>query len=756
MGNPVKTISRILNSAAKHVWKFLFEPFTSLSSTDRRLAILSAVFLLLTTAAVLIEQTVGGRTTSTITITLFVGYLLARTQWFKAAMFILMAALSLPSYMAIGAIPDPTPGTIYGAMIWLVLPLILSSLFYSVHTTICFALTNIILIALLPYFYIHVTIRDVSGLLGFYGLAGVFMIAVMTQRNQLEQDRQRELLESRNQLADEAVQRKRFAEQSQRRADQLVILNEIGQAVSDPLQLETVLDIAFEQIRRVIPLEVFFVALYDEAANEVAFPIMYDNGRKWKEKPTQLANAKRVAQVIQSGAPLLSNRSLKELEEARKSEKRLGDLSRTAASVIICPLQIRGRVIGAISVQQYEFNAYTDEHLTLLSAISQQIVVSIENARLYTAAQDEIRERQRVEMELQKERDYAVQVMNTLGQGVSVSTLDGRYEYVNPAYSQLLGYLPEEMIGKSSDDFIPADEQIKLSEQRGYRKSGKANVYETRLMHRDGHTVHVLVTGVPRYASGTIIGSIAAITDLTERKKAELERETLLTEMETKNAELERFTYTVSHDLKSPLVTIAGFMGILEKDVQAGKYDQIPHTIERIREAAKRMQRLLDELLELSRVGRIANPSRHLPFGVLVKEALELVDGQLKTHQVNIRVDEKFPVVHVDQVRMIEVLQNLIVNAINFMGDQENPSIEIGMQTREQVNVFFVRDNGMGIPLEYHEQIFGLFNKLDANTAGTGIGLALVRRIIEYHGGRIWVESEGAEKGSTFCFTLPA
>jgi len=241
--------------------------------------------------------------------------------------------------------------------------------------------------------------------------------------------------------------------------------------------------------------------------------------------------------------------------------------------------------------------------------------------------------------------------------------------------------------------------------------------------------------------------------ELSEHKITQEQLIESVDELESKNAELERFTYTVSHDLKSPIVTIGGFIGFLEADIQKHAYEKIPNTISRIREAAKKMERLLNELLELSRVGRIANPSADIPFDELARETLELVDGQLREMQVEVQIDADLPLVYVDRVRMVEVIQNLITNSVKFMGDQKNPRIHIGMETQDGKNVFFVKDNGIGIAPEYHDRIFGLFNKLDQFIEGTGIGLALVKRIIEVHGGKIWVESE-LGKGATFFFTL--
>jgi signal transduction histidine kinase len=169
------------------------------------------------------------------------------------------------------------------------------------------------------------------------------------------------------------------------------------------------------------------------------------------------------------------------------------------------------------------------------------------------------------------------------------------------------------------------------------------------------------------------------------------------------------------------------------------------------------MQRLLNELLELSRIGRLRNESTFFPFAEVAYEAAELVQGRIMARGIVLSIQPELPVVCGDRPRLTEVLQNLLDNAAKFMGDQKEPQIEIGcagLDAASGMPIFFVRDNGMGIPDEHYERVFGLFNKLDPKTEGTGIGLALVKRIIEIHGGRIWVESE-AGKGSTFFFTLP-
>lgn len=260
---------------------------------------------------------------------------------------------------------------------------------------------------------------------------------------------------------------------------------------------------------------------------------------------------------------------------------------------------------------------------------------------------------------------------------------------------------------------------------------------------------------VLRVAAGLLGAAIKRQVDEAALQSELSQRKSLINELETKNEELERFTYTVSHDLKSPLVTINGFVGYLEQDAVSGNIERLKRDTRRIQDAVNKMQRLLSELLELSRVGRMINLPSIVPFNDLVNEALELVHGRVETSRISMHIEPNLPSVFGDKPRLVEILQNLIDNAAKYMGDQPQPLIEIGQRGHENGKpVFYVKDNGMGIAPEHFERIFGLFNKLDVKSEGTGIGLALVKRIIEVHGCRIWVESAEA-KGSTFLFTLP-
>ena len=243
---------------------------------------------------------------------------------------------------------------------------------------------------------------------------------------------------------------------------------------------------------------------------------------------------------------------------------------------------------------------------------------------------------------------------------------------------------------------------------------------------------------------------------IRERQQADQRTRRLITELEVKNAELDSFAYTVSHDLKSPLITLKGYLGVLREDIANQDDAAVVEDLSCMVGAADKMEQLLKDLLELSRIGRVANPSEDVPLAELAREAVELVGGRIAEGGVQVDIGRDLPHVFGDRRRLLEVMQNLVDNAVKYMGDQPQPRIEIGAGIVESETICYVRDNGAGIEPRFHEKIFGLFDQLDQSAEGSGIGLALAKRIIEVHGGRIWVESEGKAKGAAFCFTLPA
>jgi signal transduction histidine kinase len=243
-------------------------------------------------------------------------------------------------------------------------------------------------------------------------------------------------------------------------------------------------------------------------------------------------------------------------------------------------------------------------------------------------------------------------------------------------------------------------------------------------------------------------GVLFACRDMTEQVR-------IRDALQARNAEMEQFVYTVSHDLKSPLVTIKGFLGSVREGLDAGEHELVRTDLARIASAADRMTTLLDDLLDLSRVGRAVDLQGPVSLRAVVADAVEAVFGSLREHHVAVEIADGLPEVWGDRGRLTQVVQNLVENAAKYMGAQPAPRIEIGAVVDPERTRLFVRDNGIGIAARHHDRVFGLFEKLDPRAEGTGVGLSLVRRIVEFHGGSTWVESEGEGRGSTFWVALP-
>ena len=243
--------------------------------------------------------------------------------------------------------------------------------------------------------------------------------------------------------------------------------------------------------------------------------------------------------------------------------------------------------------------------------------------------------------------------------------------------------------------------------------------------------------------------------EVLKRKQAQEELLLRSQELASSNAELARFLYTASHDLRSPLVTIRTFLGYLLQDMANGDTARITKDIDFMHTAIDKMAPLLDDLLEMARVGRVVGSLEHVTFRTVLDDVLALVAGRIAHRGITVQVQACELMFYADRVRLIEIFQNLVDNACKFMGDQPAPRIAIGVETRDAETVFFVRDNGGGIDPRHLSKVFDLFEQLDPYEDGTGIGLTLVKRIVELHGGRIWVESAGIGQGACFFFTLP-
>jgi PAS domain S-box-containing protein len=336
-------------------------------------------------------------------------------------------------------------------------------------------------------------------------------------------------------------------------------------------------------------------------------------------------------------------------------------------------------------------------------------------------------------------------------------SLDLRLNWVAGAFETITGFTFDEYVARGGwRAALHPDDVAQDARDLEALRQNRPVASELRTVCKDGSIRWVRIYALPLWddVQQKLAGIYGAVQDISARKAAEAEREALILELEARNAELERFTYTVSHDLKSPLITIRGFLGHIEQAAASGRIDEVRADMERVYRSTAKMHQLLDDLLELSRIGRLAKPPEEVAFDAIVKDALDRTHGRVTTQRVAVEVQAGLPRVRVDRDRLVEVMQNLIDNASKFMGDEAHPRIWVGARKVGDEQAFFVRDNGIGIEPRYRDRVFNLFDKLDPKSPGTGVGLALVKRIVEVHGGRIWVESDGKGAGSTFLFTL--
>jgi PAS domain S-box-containing protein len=324
----------------------------------------------------------------------------------------------------------------------------------------------------------------------------------------------------------------------------------------------------------------------------------------------------------------------------------------------------------------------------------------------------------------------------------------------NPAFAQMSGYTRAELIGQTTDALGLWPESPLLSEARAQRRQVELLTNQevpTRI--RDGSVRDLLLSTVPITLDGQAC-FLTVMLDQTDRKRAEAALVQQTNDLTRSNAELEQFAYVASHDLQEPLRAVAGMVQLLQQryqgqlDARADQY--IAHAVEGV----TRMQTQIHDLLVFSRVGTRTRPFAPTAMVDALRAALANLAVALHESGATVTATE-LPTVSGDATQLTQLLQNLIGNAIKFHGDQP-PTIQVSAERVGNTWRIALRDNGIGIAQEYFERIFVVFQRLHTRRAyaGTGIGLALCKKIVERHGGRIWVESTPGE-GSTFLFTLP-
>lgn len=336
-------------------------------------------------------------------------------------------------------------------------------------------------------------------------------------------------------------------------------------------------------------------------------------------------------------------------------------------------------------------------------------------------------------------------ILDTVGEGIFGLDTRGLVSFINPAAAQLLGYKESELVGKPPiflDSFAVDDKQH-------YEGSGT-------LTKKSGKTFPVYCASRAMYTKqGAMNGIVIAFSDLSIllERQATLARRTK--QLEASNKELESFSYSVSHDLLAPLRHITAFIELLEEDMDNQLTEESKENFQIIKESAKKMAQLIDELLTFSRAGRLKLKREYVCTNVLMDEVVEEFGNEIKSRNIEIKYND-LPRVYADKIMLKQVFQNLLSNALKFTVKKDKVLIKIECQEENDCSQFTFVDNGIGFDNQYADKLFGVFQRLHKETEypGTGIGLANVARIIARHGGDVWAKGI-IDKGASIFFTIP-
>jgi PAS domain S-box-containing protein len=407
-------------------------------------------------------------------------------------------------------------------------------------------------------------------------------------------------------------------------------------------------------------------------------------------------------------------------------------------------------------------------------------------AGVFAAARD-ITERKKAEEIIRQFSAYNRSLIEASLDPLVTINPDGTINDVNEATVRVTGVPREELIGTDFSRYFTDPEKAKSGYEKVFR-DGSVTDYGLEIRHRDGHITPVLYNAtVYRNKYGHIAGVFAAARDITERKRAEeallaaynelddrvkertqelmavnrsLERtaeelKRKSEELVRSNQELQQFAYIASHDLQEPLRGISGFTELLERRYKGRLDEKADHYITFILEGTKQMQQVIQDLLEYSRVQTKAHEFGRIDTNESYKQALQNLHALITRKEARVSKDP-LPEIYADGTQITQLFQNLIGNALKFQKPDVTPEIHVSARREENRWVFSVRDNGIGIEPRFNDRIFKIFQRLHAKGEyeGTGIGLAICKRIVERHGGEIYVESTPGE-GSTFYFTIP-
>lgn len=373
---------------------------------------------------------------------------------------------------------------------------------------------------------------------------------------------------------------------------------------------------------------------------------------------------------------------------------------------------------------------------------------------------EDITWRKEYERQLKEEAIRMLAVMNTVLDGLITIDEKGTIQTFNPASVRIFGYQPEEVIGQNVKMLMPEPYHSGHDGYlHNYMTTGEARVIgigrEVSAKRKDG-SVFPMELGINEMKVAGTRMFVGTIRDITERKTAEQEIQQYLAALKRSNQELDDFAYIASHDLKEPLRGLSNNAMFLQEDFDEIIGEDGKKRLTRMTYLCERMERLVNDLLYFSRLGRQELAVQETNLNEVIADIESMMETTLHEENAKIILPQTLPTITCDLPRITEVFRNLITNAIKY-NDKPEKRIEIGCEDKTSERVFFVRDNGIGIPKEFYGDIFRIFKRLndeEDSIKGTGVGLTFVKKIIERHNGRIWIESEMG-KSTAFYFTIP-
>ncbi len=373
--------------------------------------------------------------------------------------------------------------------------------------------------------------------------------------------------------------------------------------------------------------------------------------------------------------------------------------------------------------------------------------------RYFISVIEDIDRRKRAE----EEAGRWARIFEHAGWGVAIcSAQEARIELANPAFAAMHGASVEELVGTPMAEVFAPESRAELPANIYKVNELGHHAFEAVHLRGDGATFPVYVASTAiRGGGGEVLYRAVNVQDITPLKESEARLQALATELARSNEELEQFAYVASHDLQEPLRMVVSYLGLLERRYGGGLDAEAREFIAYAVDGGRRLQRLIEDLLAYSRVGTRGAPPELTASGEALAEALANLEVAVAEAGASVEAGE-LPAVLADRGQLVQVFQNLVGNAIKFRGG-EPPRIRVGAALQGGEWVFRVADNGIGIDPADRERIFQVFQRLHgpAEYPGTGIGLAVVKKIVDRHGGRIWVDPEPGG-GTAFCFTLPA